>query len=197
MLPPAAGGPGVWVGCVVWFNYTARPPPPVVLPGAAFALLCLAGAFAPGFALRTRAAACRFGKVGGLVSVRRGAEKGAIWGGVDVASDNRQDSNQPRLAASSEARLAWSRPPVHPTTSASRAVSWNPVTGFFRAPLAAAPAPVLPADQPQLLPGRPRHCSNSVRQFAPFRQLRHRALQVFAWHWNRHSAGSPQRSKLP
>jgi len=35
-----------------------RPPPPVILPGAAFASLCLAGAFAPGFALRARAAAC-------------------------------------------------------------------------------------------------------------------------------------------
>ena len=128
---------GCWVGGVVWFGCTARPPPPVILPGAAFAALCLAGAFAPGFALRARAAAggwgagvgwagwygliepprppppvilpgaafaalclagafgaglrpagsrCRLpvGKVGGPVSVWRGAEKSAIWGGVDV-----------------------------------------------------------------------------------------------------------------
>jgi len=37
-----------WGGCgnwsLLWFSYTARPPPPVILPGAAFALLCLAGA---------------------------------------------------------------------------------------------------------------------------------------------------------
>ena len=37
-------------------SYTARPPPPVILPAARFAL---GGAFAPGFALRARAAACR------------------------------------------------------------------------------------------------------------------------------------------
>ena len=51
------------VGVSVSFSYTARPPPPVILPGAAFALLCLAGAFAPGFALRARAAACRWGRL--------------------------------------------------------------------------------------------------------------------------------------
>ena len=50
------GGCGNWG--VVRFSYTARPPPPVILPGAAFALLCLAGAFAPGFAVPARAAAC-------------------------------------------------------------------------------------------------------------------------------------------
>ncbi len=38
------GGVGCWVGCVVWFGYTARPPPPVVLPAAACASLCLGGA---------------------------------------------------------------------------------------------------------------------------------------------------------
>jgi hypothetical protein len=38
-------------------SYTARPPPPVVLPAAPGALLGLGGAFAPGFALRARATA--------------------------------------------------------------------------------------------------------------------------------------------
>ena len=38
-------------------SYTARPPPPVILPAAAVASLCLGGAFAPGFALRARATA--------------------------------------------------------------------------------------------------------------------------------------------
>ena len=42
------------------------------------------------------------------IYVWRGAEKGAIWGGVDVASDNLHASSHRRLAASSEARLAWS-----------------------------------------------------------------------------------------
>ena len=88
-----------------------RPPPPVVLPAAAFASLCLGGAFAPGFALRARATAHGLGRFLGTcrdgsarsdavrdVSVWRGAEKGAIWGGVDVANDNRQDSSHLRLA---------------------------------------------------------------------------------------------------
>ena len=32
------------MGCLVRFGYTARPPPPVILPAAAFASLCLGGA---------------------------------------------------------------------------------------------------------------------------------------------------------
>ena len=100
---------GGWgVGLVVWFGYTARPPPPVILPAAAGAALRLGGALrrASPFGLALPRV---FGKFVVHVSVWRGAEKGAIWGGVDVASDNRQDSNHPRLAASSEARLAWSK----------------------------------------------------------------------------------------
>ena len=36
-----------------------------------------------------------------------GARRGAMRGPSGVASDNRQDSNQRRLGASSEGRLAW------------------------------------------------------------------------------------------
>jgi len=55
----------VVVGEVVWFSYTARPPPPVVLPAAAFALLCLGGAFGAG--LRPSGLRCRL----------------LVWGGGD------------------------------------------------------------------------------------------------------------------
>jgi hypothetical protein len=37
-------GAASWIGCVLRFDYTARPPPPVVLPAAAGASLCLGGA---------------------------------------------------------------------------------------------------------------------------------------------------------
>jgi hypothetical protein len=56
-------------GALAWFgfNYTTRPPPPVILPAAAIASLCLGGAFAPGFALRARTA------VGGMGAGSLGA----------------------------------------------------------------------------------------------------------------------------
>ena len=73
------GGCGNWG--VVRFSYTARPPPPVILPGAAVAALRLAGALAPGFAVPARAAA---GVVGGLArcaSAQRAlAAAGVVWG---------------------------------------------------------------------------------------------------------------------
>ena len=70
---------GLWLPRVRWwawglvrFSYTARPPPPVILPGAAFALLCLAGAFAPCFAVPARAAACCLMEAGfGAVLLRQ------------------------------------------------------------------------------------------------------------------------------
>ncbi len=56
-LPRVLGGQVLgWVGGYGLFT-PPRPPPPVILPGAAVASLRLAGAFAPGFALRARAAA--------------------------------------------------------------------------------------------------------------------------------------------
>ncbi len=70
---------GCWVGGVVRFSYTARPPPPVILPGAAFAALCLAGAKAPGFAVPARAAACFLGRLL-VLSPYGGARKKARYG---------------------------------------------------------------------------------------------------------------------
>ena len=134
------GGGDCWKWGVVRFSYTARPPPPVILPGAAFALLCLAGAFAPCFALRARAAACclRGGVSGPSLYVFgyewRGSEKGATWGGVDAASANPQDSNQHGLARATRLGLPGPGPQVHPTRSASRAVRCSPVSRLFPCP---------------------------------------------------------------
>ena len=61
-------------------------------------------------------------------------KKPRSWGGVDVASDNRQDSNHPRLARAPRRGLRGPGPQVLPTTSASRAVRWNPVIAFFPRP---------------------------------------------------------------
>ena len=88
------------------FSYTARPdafrgrrvppqppphyrlPPPVILPGAAFASLCLAGASrraSPfGLALPPAVLGGCFGAALPNEYEWRGAEKVAIWGGVDV-----------------------------------------------------------------------------------------------------------------
>ena len=127
------GGSVGWVG---WYGLIEppRPPPPVILPGAAFASLCLAGALrrASPFGLALPPAGWE-----GCGSCLRteGRGKNPSWGGVDVTSDNRQDSNPLRLARVPRRGLRGPGPQVLPTTSASRAVRWNPVTGFFRAPV--------------------------------------------------------------
>ncbi len=99
---------GAGVGWVAWYGLVTppRPPPPVVLPGAAVAALRLAGAFAPGFALRARATACHWGARFAL-SPYGGARKKPVMGWSRRVSDNLQDSNPPPIGASSEGRLAW------------------------------------------------------------------------------------------
>ncbi len=128
---------GAGLGWVGWYGLITppRPPPPVILPGAAFASLCLAGAFGAG--LRPSGSRCRLpvGKVLASCLRMEGRGKNPSWGGVDVTSDNRQDSNHPRLARVPRLGLRGPGPQVLPTTSASRAVRWNPVSGFFRAPV--------------------------------------------------------------
>ena len=78
-LPRVLGG-----GCVRWGAWYGlvtppRPPPPVILPGAAVAALRLAGAFAPGFAVPARAAAGVWG-----AGVRRAAWAAAGVGGAGL-----------------------------------------------------------------------------------------------------------------
>ena len=68
------------------------------------------------------------------VSVWRGAEKSASWGGVDVARDNRQDSNPLRLGASAEARLAWSKPSSASDQICKPSRSAGPRVALFSAP---------------------------------------------------------------
>ena len=142
MACAAAGGWGAGVGWAAWYGLFAppRPPPPVILPGAAFASLCLAGAFAPGFALRARAAAGGLGRFSGTCldgSVRRYAVRNiSEWRGAaerDVGvrrrvSDNRQDSNHPRLARAPRGGLRGLRPQVPPATFASRPVRRTPAS---------------------------------------------------------------------
>jgi len=139
-LPRVLAGRGCWVGGMLWFDYTARPPPPVILPGAAGASHCLAGAFAPGFAVPARAAACCL--IGG-VSVPhfyapgyewRGAEKGAMWGGVDAACANPQDSSHRGLAHATRLGLRGLRLQAPPATFASRAVRRSPASRLFPRP---------------------------------------------------------------
>ena len=64
----------------------------------------------------------------------RDAEKGAMGGGVDVASANLQDSDQPRLARAPRRGLPGPRPQVLPTRFASRAVRRNPASRLFPRP---------------------------------------------------------------
>ncbi len=86
----AAGVGGAGFGWVGGYGLIEppRPPPPVILPGAAFALLRLAGAFAPGFALRARAAAGGWGAGWGRVApcglCCRGCGRGECWVGCVV-----------------------------------------------------------------------------------------------------------------
>ena len=101
----------VGVGCrdasLVWFSYTTRPPPPVILPAAPFASLWLGGALRRLRPLGSRCRACLVGGFPSWVLTCGGAVRGAMWGFGGVASDNRQDSNHRRLGASAEGRLAW------------------------------------------------------------------------------------------
>jgi hypothetical protein len=57
-----------------------------------------------------------------------GARRGAMGGGVDVASDNRHACNQLRLARAPRRGLRGLRPQVHLTTIASRAVRRSPAS---------------------------------------------------------------------
>ena len=70
------------MGCVVRFNYTARPPPPVILPAAAVASLRLAGASrrASPFGLALPPAVCRLMLALSLMSPYGGAPANAMWG---------------------------------------------------------------------------------------------------------------------
>ena len=126
-----------------------RPPTPTRNPpwrGIRCALPCRR--VAPGFAVPARAAACCL--VGGAPVPRvytngyewRGAEKSAIWGGVDVASDNLQDSSHRRLARAPRRGLRGQSPQVNPTTFASRAVRRSPVSRFFPCPVGILRTPV-------------------------------------------------------
>ena len=69
-----------------------------------------------------------------LALTYRGSEKGAIWGGVDVASANLQNSNHRRLARASRRGLRGQSPQVLPNTNASRAVRRSPVSRLFPSP---------------------------------------------------------------
>ena len=68
------------------------------------------------------------------VYVWRGSEKGAIWGGVDVASANLQNSNHRRLARAPRRGLRGQSSQVLPNTNASRAVRRSPVSRLFPSP---------------------------------------------------------------
>ncbi len=74
----------------------------------------------------------------------RGAEKSAMWVGVDVASANLQDSSHRRLARAPRRGLPGPRPQVLLTRFASRAVRWRPASRFFPRPAMKAPRPSHP-----------------------------------------------------
>ena len=120
VLPRVLGG-GSWVGWLVRFVCTAPPTPTRNPPwrGMRFALPCRrirAG-------LRPSGSRCRllFGKVVVHVSVCRGAaERDA--GVRRRVSDNRQDSNHPRLARAPRGALRGPRPQAPPATFARRPV---------------------------------------------------------------------------
>jgi len=110
------------------------------VPGAAFAALCLAGALRraspfrlalPPAVLWGVALAPPFYTTG---YEWRGSEKSAIWGGVDVASDNPHDCNHRGLARAPRRGLPGPRPQAQPTRFASRAVRRSPVSRVFPSP---------------------------------------------------------------
>ena len=156
VLPRVWCGGGAWAWGVVGFGYTARPPPPVVLPGAAGASLRLAGALrrASPFGLALPPAV--LWRVDRSVSPYGGARQSAIWADRRRASDNRQDSNHRRLARAPRRGLRGHSPQVHPTTFASRAVRRSPVSRFFPRP----------GRYSSVLIFRSRSCSGSTREGA-------------------------------
>ena len=96
---------------MVWFSYTTRPPPPVILPAAPFASLWLGGALRRLRPLGSRCRACLVEGFPSWMVTCGGVRRSAMWGFGGVASDNRQDSNQRRLGASAEGRRAWPQAP--------------------------------------------------------------------------------------
>jgi len=113
-------GGGWWAASLVWFGYTARPPPPVILPGAAFAALCLAGALrrASPFRLALPPAVLWM-----VATVPRFCTTGYEWRGAEKRRDGGRSRRRkcqsarqqpPQIGARAEARLAWS-PPSSPT----------------------------------------------------------------------------------
>ncbi len=127
------------------------------------------------------------------VDVWRGPEKGAIWGGVDVASANLQDSNHRRLARAPTRGLRGQSSQVLPNTNASRAVRRSPVSRLFPSPGRSAPVPVpVPAPVPvpvtaSVLPD-PRQSALPK----PTRPPRHPAHPLRA-----PSPGTPQNRRRP
>ncbi len=137
-------GGGSWAWGLVRFSDTARPPPPVILPGAAVAALRLAGALrraSPcGLALPpalVKGGACGAHRRSRILAservrdlrsntwlniyVRRGA--GERDAGVRRrVSDNPQDSSHPGLARAPRGGLRGLRPQALPATLASRPV---------------------------------------------------------------------------
>ncbi len=150
---------GCWIGWVVRFDRPAPTPTPTRNPpwrGIRFALPCRrvrAG-------LRPAGSRCRLpvGKVVRPVSVWRGAEKTASWGGVDVTSDNlgRQQAAA-GLGARAPLRLPCvsgdernafrprvnpAAPPRRPTRARAAPSDAAPCRAFFRAPVRPrAPSP--------------------------------------------------------
>ncbi len=139
---------GAGVGWVGWYGLLTppRPPPPVILPGAAFASLCLAGASRRASPFGLALPPAGGGEVWAPVSVWRGAEKTASWGGVDVRVTIGKTATRSDWREFRGDGLRGPGSQVPPTTSASRAVRRNPVSAFFRAPV--------------------RHCCNSVSKNA-------------------------------
>ncbi len=130
----AAGVVGGLGERLTWYGScnTAPPTPNRNPPSAPIASLGLGGAFAPGFALRARAAAHVFPRVArarlrasrrteGIVGPRCGV-------GATSASDNRQDCNHPRLARVAEASLARAHSPSACARNARLAVRLDPAS---------------------------------------------------------------------
>ncbi len=133
VLPRMFGGSGLgWVSGYGLLT-PPRPPPPVILPGAAFAALCLAGASrrASPFGLALPPAV---GEGWWSCLHTEGRGKRRDMGRSRRVSDNRQDSNQPRLARAPRGGLRGLRPQAPPATFASRPVRRSPVSRLFPRP---------------------------------------------------------------
>jgi hypothetical protein len=150
-------GDGWWNACVVWFNFTARPPPPVILPAAPGASLGLAGALrrASPFGLALPPAVGE-----GWWSCLRmeGREKRRDMGRSRRVSDNRQDSNNLRLARAPRGALRGLRLQALPATFATRPVRRSPVSCLF-------PRPGTTPTRLRL--ARPRPCVRSTVRATP------------------------------